>query len=95
MTDDVSTVLAALDDEGCREILTYTYQEPMTAQELADATDIPLSTVYRKLDRLTDCGLLSERPRVRPGEKDANQYEPAFQSLQLRLTDEGIERGRG
>lgn len=47
----LQAVLDALDDPDCREILRA-IDEPMTASEISDATDIPSSTVYRKLDLL-------------------------------------------
>lgn len=47
----LQAVLDALDDPDCREILRV-IDEPMTACEISDATDIPSSTVYRKLDLL-------------------------------------------
>lgn len=88
--NDTAELLSVLESDACQEILTLTTREPMTAQELAAASDVPLSTVYRSLDRLTSHGLLEERTRVRPGGKDASQYEPAVRRLELRLTEDGV-----
>ena len=52
---DVDLVLSVLDDEGSRALLLAA-DEHRSAQELADLTDIPNSTVYRKLDRLSAAG---------------------------------------
>jgi DNA-binding transcriptional ArsR family regulator len=52
-------VLAALDDGACREIIAV-LEEPLTVHEIAEETDRPLSTTYRKLDALTEAGLVEE-----------------------------------
>ncbi|MEF8856503.1 MAG: ArsR family transcriptional regulator, partial [Haloplanus sp.] len=36
--------------------------------------DLPLSTTYRKLDELTEAGLLAERTRLCPDGKHASEY---------------------
>lgn len=40
---DLESVLDALHDRGCREIVTE-LDAPMTAKEIAAETDVPLST---------------------------------------------------
>lgn len=60
---DRDALFDALGDADCRALLDATDQ-PRTARELVDRCRIPRSTVYRKLDRLTDVGLLVETVRV-------------------------------
>ena len=52
-TPDLERVVAALDDAGCREIIAV-LETPKTVTETAAAAGLPLSTTYRKLDRLTE-----------------------------------------
>lgn len=61
---DLQPILNVLDNAGCRTIVQE-LDEPMTAGELATVTDIPLSTTYRKLDRLAYTSLLDTRTEVR------------------------------
>ncbi|MFB6198530.1 MAG: helix-turn-helix domain-containing protein, partial [Halobacteriaceae archaeon] len=61
---NLQTVLDALDDQDCRKILEK-LEEPMTAAEIAEACDIPISTTYRKLDLLSEGSLVSEGTKVR------------------------------
>lgn len=75
------TVLDALDDPECRTILDLTSAEALSAQEVAERGTFPLSTVYRKLDVLTDAGLLEARTRVRRGEKHTTEYRRAFDDV--------------
>lgn len=84
---DVADVLAALADEDARTILR-TLDEPMTAQELQDRCDIPESTMYRKLDRLTDTGLLHQQTRIRRDGRHTSEYIPAFTRVTIRRDEE-------
>ncbi|MFC4552915.1 MULTISPECIES: winged helix-turn-helix domain-containing protein [Halorussus] len=84
---DLQDVLDALDDPNCRAIVRQ-LDEPMTASELADATDIPLSTVYRKVDLLSEASLLAELTEVRSDGHHTTRYTLDFESVTLALTDD-------
>lgn len=83
---DLEAVLDALDDPDCRDIVHY-LDEPMTASELSDATGVPLSTVYRKLDRLNEASLLRELTEVRSDGHHTSLYEVNFDEVSLSLTE--------
>jgi len=55
---DPLDVLALLDDEHARGILEATASRARPARELADQLDISRPTVYRRLERLEDAGLV-------------------------------------
>ncbi|WP_254546993.1 winged helix-turn-helix domain-containing protein [Halomarina pelagica] len=80
-------VLDALDDPDCRAIVEQ-LREPMTASELAEASGVPLSTTYRKLDLLTDAALLDERLEIRPNGRHRARYVVAFDEVRITLTDD-------
>ncbi|WP_101296438.1 transcriptional regulator [Halegenticoccus soli] len=84
---DLETVVSALDDPAARTIIK-SLSEPMTASELSEQCDIPLSTTYRKLDLLTDASLLAERTEIRSDGHHTTRYELGFQSVVVALTDE-------
>lgn len=84
---DLEAVLAALDDPDARR-LVEALSEPMTARELSDATDIPLSTTYRKLDGLTEASLLYETTQVRSDGHHTTRYIVAFEEIHISLTDD-------
>lgn len=84
---ELEAVLDALHDEDCRKIVRA-LSEPMTADEIAEATDIPLSTTYRKLDRLTEASLLEEGVELRPDGQHASRYAVAFDEVAIALSDE-------
>ena len=84
---DLQAVLDALDDPDCRAIVKR-LDEPMTASELSDAADIPLSTVYRKLDALTEASLLSELTEVRSDGHHTTRYDLDFEEVSVSLTED-------
>ncbi len=67
-------VLGTLDDPDCRAILRET-TEPMTAADLTDTCDIPKSTVYRKLELLSQASLVRELIDVHPEGGRITRYE--------------------
>ncbi|AUX07973.1 hypothetical protein AArcSl_0318 [Halalkaliarchaeum desulfuricum] len=94
-------VLDALADDAAQAIISE-LEEPMTASELSDACDIPLSTTYRKLELLTDAALLTETTEIRRDGQHTTRYSLAFDEVRVRLTEnrslsvevEARDRGR-
>ncbi|NHN61509.1 MULTISPECIES: helix-turn-helix domain-containing protein [Halorussus] len=84
---DLQAVLDALDDPDCRAIVRQ-LDEPMTASEISEAADIPLSTVYRKLDVLTEASLLSELTEVRSDGHHTTRYDVDFEEVSFALTED-------
>ena len=72
--DEVRTLLRALEDGDCRTILEATGEEALSATELSERYDLPTSTVYRKLERLTDAGLIEERIRIHRTGRHVSEY---------------------
>ncbi|MFB6256016.1 MAG: helix-turn-helix domain-containing protein [Haloplanus sp.] len=85
-------ILHALQDDDCRAVLDATGERSLSASELADTCDLPLSTAYRKLDILTDAGLLAERTRLRPDWKHASEYVCVVDEILVDFdADDGFE----
>jgi DNA-binding transcriptional ArsR family regulator len=86
-TPELTTVLDALDDDDCRRIVSV-LEEPMTASEIAEASGVPLSTTYRKLDILTKSSLLYEGVEVRSDGQHASRYAVDFEEVVIGLNDD-------
>lgn len=84
---NVQVVLDALNDEDCRKLVSN-LDEPMTAQELADRTDIPKSTTYRKLDKLTEASVLDERTEIRSDGHHTTRYVIDFEAVRIALGED-------
>jgi len=81
------TVLDTLGDESTRAIIEA-LSEPMTANELSEACDIPLSTMYRKLDRLTETDLVRESTEIRQSGQHTTRYARDFTEVSVWVDDE-------
>lgn len=57
----------------------------MSAGEISETCDIPSSTTYRKLDRLTEADLLQEATAVRSDGHHTTLYEIDFERVILEL----------
>lgn len=86
-TPGLQDVLDSLDDPACRSIIEQ-LAEPMTANELSEACDIPLSTTYRKLELLSESSLLEERIEIRTGGQNTTRYVLAFDEVRIGLDDD-------
>lgn len=86
---DPTDVLSALNDTDCRRVLKATADQALTVQELSEACDLPLSTAYRKVDLLTDAGLLTESIRLRASGKHPTEYRRSFDDVVVHLLEEG------
>ncbi|SIS00076.1 Helix-turn-helix domain-containing protein [Natronorubrum thiooxidans] len=84
---DLSTVLAVLDDEYAREILTNTSIEPMSASTLSERCDASLPTIYRRLERLEECHLVTEETELAPDGNHFSVYSANLDRLELSLED--------
>lgn len=83
----VSVVLQSLEDEKCRVILTA-LREPRSATELCEDCDMPRSTVYRKLERLSEAALVNEYTEVRRDGPNATLYERNFSDISISIDDD-------
>lgn len=83
----IEDVVAALDDEDCRTIVRN-LEGPMTASDVSEACDIPLSTVYRKLDALSAATLLEEVTEIRSDGRHTTRYRLDFEEVIVSLEED-------
>jgi DNA-binding transcriptional ArsR family regulator len=83
-------VLAALTDPKCRAILRSVPEEPVTAAHLAESVDLPLSTMYRKLDQLTEVSLMEETTKLSARGRHPQQYDTCVEAVEIQIAyDDG------
>lgn len=85
----IQSLFEALDDPDCRDILEASTEESLSTKEVSHACNIPLSTTYRKLDRLTAAGLLEESTRIHPDGKHASEYTRVVDDVIVSLDEAG------
>lgn len=86
----VEELLSFLDDEYARRILIETATEPMSANELAEACDASLPTVYRRIDRLTEYDLITEHTNLDDDGHHYGTYTATLRGVEIELTDGGL-----
>ena len=81
---DLERIIGVLDDADCREIISL-LEAPKTVPEIADEAQLPLSTTYRKLDRLTEADIVEETVGVRQGRHHKSRYVANFDRIAISL----------
>lgn len=88
MTDpDLATLLALLDDEHVRSILAATSERPMSASELGEHCGLSTTSIYRRLDRLSDVDLVGEQTRPRSDGHHESVYVSRLDRFELTVRD--------
>jgi predicted transcriptional regulator len=84
---DLATVVALLDDEHVRSILVATSEAPRSATELAERCELSTSSIYRRLDRLTEADLVGERTRPRSDGHHETVYASRLDRFEVTIRD--------
>jgi len=85
-------IIASLADPESRKILIAVVAKPKTVAEIEEETDLPQSTLYRKISELRGCGLLMiERFAISPDGRREAMYACPFAELRFKPTQDGIE----
>lgn len=92
MTESVLSheIYALLDDEYARDILKSTNTTEKSAKELSDECDASLPTIYRRTERLINCGLLEERTRIGEGGHHYSVFKARIKRLTIELENDEL-----
>jgi predicted transcriptional regulator len=82
-------ILSAMADQYSRKILTATVVEPVSALDLSKTYQIPITTVYRRIEELVEAGLIAA---VKSGRTTDGKWYDLYRSL-LRRIDVSFENG--
>lgn len=82
-------VMSALADEYSRQILTASIHDPMSALEISKKYEIPITTVYRRIEELVQAGLIAA---VKSGRTSDGKWFDLYRSLLSRI-DVSFEKG--
>jgi predicted transcriptional regulator len=82
LSDKILTVLA---DRYSRKILDATRTAPKSASDLASNTDIPISTVYRRLQNLLDAKLLDISGMISNDGKKYFLYKNSIKEIRSKM----------
>lgn len=82
-----AAVFQLLADDYARQILIAADRGPKTAKALSEECDASLTTIYRRVSRLQEQGLLEERHTVDADGAHRSEFETALEALRVDLTD--------
>jgi DNA-binding transcriptional ArsR family regulator len=85
-------ILEVLRDGECRRILGTLARDSRTASELFDGCDVSQSSLYRKLDRLCEAGLVAETGRVGTSGRSASVYRTDVREVRIDIDGRGRVR---
>lgn len=88
---DFTTVVDLLSDRHVRTILSATSMKPCSATELAERCDASTQTIYRRLERLEETGLVSDRVRARDDGHHDTVYTARLEHVSITLHDGEFE----
>lgn len=77
-------------DEYAREILMAINDEAKPARAIAEECDVSRPTVYRRLDRLVDAGVVEETGRDRTEGRHRKRFRVAADGAVFRLGEDGF-----
>jgi predicted transcriptional regulator len=84
---DGDHLLDVLGDGDARRILASVSERPRSAKELGDEHGLSLPTVYRRLDRLAEHGLVTSTATVEDDGTHYKRYEATFHRAVVTLRD--------
>ena len=85
-------LMAVLDDRRTDVIVAALAEadDALTVNELSERCDIPLSTVYRKIDALEEAALVESHSVLRHDGKHTSSYTLTVERIEVELTPEGL-----
>lgn len=81
LDEDKKGVLEVLGNKYSIEILELATKDSMSAQELSDELSIPIATCYRRLEELTDAGLIKKDGVIIEGGSQKELYRTKTDSI--------------
>lgn len=80
-------ILENLADEDARALIR-SMDRARNARELSERSDVPVSTTYRKLERLESATLIDEQLEIREDGRHTSQFRPHFKEIVISLTED-------
>lgn len=90
-TVGAEAVIDILSDSYAHEFLNTLQDEPKTPRALAEASGASRPTVYRRLNRLQEAGLVADFHEIDSSGKQRRLFRATLDSLTLELEDGGFE----
>jgi predicted transcriptional regulator len=83
------TFVRTITDDECCRLLSAVETEPKPVKELSEECEIPLSTTYRKMNRLQEAGLVEEQIQLGGSGNHTSVYRQQFDGARITLSEDG------
>lgn len=87
---DMEALLSILSDDYAREILKAVSSDPLPAPEIADRLDFSKPTVYRRLNRLEEIGVVETSLAYDPDGHHRKQFQATLDQVVLSIDTDDI-----
>jgi predicted transcriptional regulator len=89
--DQLTTIADLLADEYAKAVLEEISRKPMTIPELTTHLDASRTTVYRRIQTLSELDLVESQIRPEPGGTDATAYAATLSEITIILESGSFE----
>ena len=90
-TAEVDELLGLLSDEYACRILCALGDEPRSADELVTQCEMSRPTVYRRLEQLTDAGIVDARLTPSAEGHHRREFRRTLAGLSVRIREDGVD----
>lgn len=87
----VGEILSLLGDEYVCDLLRALDEGPKPARQLAGECNMSRATAYRRLEELTDSGLVAATLRVEADGHHRKEFRLVFEGLEVQLGSDGLD----
>lgn len=84
-------LLELFGDERACEILCHLDTESLTAAELVERCDISRPTAYRRLDELTDAGIVDSQCRTGDDGRERREFSLALEAVEFEIRGDDVD----
>lgn len=85
---DADTLLALLGDDYAYQILKAVVDRPRTGREIRETTGVSKATVYRRLDRLEEAGIVDSTMHLDEDGHHCKRFHAVTQSIQVQFDED-------
>ena len=88
--EKIEVILQIMADKYSRDLLRITQDLPKSAFKIADETGIPISTVYRRIQKLQDAGVVRVSGEINLEGKKHFLYQSKVKAISSKIAGEFI-----
>ncbi len=88
--EKIQSILQIMSDKYSRDLLRITRDLPKSASSIAQETEIPISTVYRRIQKLQDIGIVRVSGEINLEGKKHFLYHSKVKAISTKIAGESI-----